>query len=127
MLVTTDDDGAVVGFVLAKSVEREANAFTPRTRRLDLDQIVVAHDHEGRGHGMALLRGIEALAGELAIDRIWLTVWTFNERAAALFARAGFVPMSQRMCRDTAVLRELAKPRSAPRGGPISSSEALTE
>lgn len=111
VLVTTDEGGAVVGYGLANTVDVQPSSFTSHGPRLDLHQIVVAQDHEGRGHGSALLRGVESLARELSIDHVWLTVWAFNERASSLFARAGYVPMSQRMCRDTA-----AVPHSGPFG-----------
>lgn len=52
-----------------------------------LADLYVAAPVRGRGHGLRLVRALEAEARTMGLDRLWL----FTSGAAALYAKAGWI------------------------------------
>jgi mycothiol synthase len=81
-----EDDGAPVGFCHFEDAAAGAS---------QIQGLVVAASHEGRGIGSALLaRAISSLANR-GRGRIELVTETSNERALRLYRRFGFEPMDE--------------------------------
>jgi RimJ/RimL family protein N-acetyltransferase len=54
--------------------------------------VIGAPDDTGRGYGSDALRAILAFGfGDLRLERVWLDVYDFNERARHVYERVGFV------------------------------------
>jgi RimJ/RimL family protein N-acetyltransferase len=63
-----------------------------RSRIADLHAVMLHPDHRGRGLGVEATRLlVRHLVFDLGYHRVQLEVYGFNERALALFERAGFV------------------------------------
>lgn len=63
-----------------------------RSRIADLHAIMLHSDHRGRGLGVGATRLlVRHLVFDLGYHRVQLEVYGFNERALALFERAGFL------------------------------------
>lgn len=80
-VVAEDDDGAVVGFALARRLGRRLGLIT--------DLYVVP---SARGHGLAtlLVRRVVARLRELGLDMVRLEVLATNDRARSIYAQWGF-------------------------------------
>ena len=80
-VVAEDDDGAVVGFALARRLGRRLGLIT--------DLYVVP---SARGHGLAtlLVRRVVARLRELGLDMVRLEVLATNARARSIYAQWGF-------------------------------------
>ena len=79
-VVAEDDDGAVVGFALARRLGRRLGLIT--------DLYVVP----ARGHGLAthLVRRVVERLRELGLDMVRLEVLATNARARSVYAQWGF-------------------------------------
>lgn len=86
----------VVGYVVLVVREFAAHAFGIARRVIDLEQIAVATDEQGKGVGDVLVAAARDFARERQIPEIELTVWAFNERARRFFSRHGFVAAYER-------------------------------
>ncbi len=93
----TEEDGVAIGYILAKVIEREDNAYSYAVRLLDVDQMSVNPEYRSMGCGDALMDAVFDLAKSLDIQRVILNVWAFNERAIAFYKRQGFAPRDIRM------------------------------
>jgi ribosomal-protein-alanine N-acetyltransferase len=80
------DEGAVVGYAIARTVEGEAELFN----------IAVAQNRRGAGLGTALLDAIIDASADLGAREMWLEVRVSNTAARALYERRGFVPQGVR-------------------------------
>ena len=80
-VVADDDDGAVVGFALARRLGRRLGLIT--------DLYVVP---SARGHGLAthLVRRVVERLRELGLDMVRLEVLATNARARSVYAQWGF-------------------------------------
>jgi RimJ/RimL family protein N-acetyltransferase len=82
--LVADASGELVGFLVA---------YRGHGRRIqhraDFAMAVVAA-HQGRGIGHRLLTALDAWAAEVGVSRLELTVMAHNERAIALYERAGY-------------------------------------
>jgi ribosomal protein S18 acetylase RimI-like enzyme len=87
VLVAEDERGRLVGFIHMCS---ESDFFTAE-RHAHVSDLVVARDGEGRGVGRALLEAGERWARERGYRLVTLNVFRDNERARALYERAGYV------------------------------------
>jgi [ribosomal protein S18]-alanine N-acetyltransferase len=63
---------------------------------MHLLNLTVAPEHQGQGHGQALLQRLVDHARTQAMAGIWLEVRVSNERAMGLYERDGFVRVNQR-------------------------------
>ncbi len=95
--VLTVEKIGVVAYLLLRVVDEPADTHQQARRVLKIEHIAVDREHEGNGYGSALLEHAKAVAREHSIDNLQLSVWSFNERAIALYERHGFTPASMRM------------------------------
>jgi GNAT superfamily N-acetyltransferase len=92
LLVAQRPIGAdAVGYALASPKPAPVNLAIDRI--LDIETVAVLPDARGKGIGAALMDAIRALAAELAIDHIQLSVRTANEGALRFYERQGFAPL----------------------------------
>jgi ribosomal protein S18 acetylase RimI-like enzyme len=90
-------DTAPAGYVLARVVDQPETALTFGARVVVLDEISVDPTARREGVGRALVNAVKALAADLDIDRIDLSVWRFNDEARAFFESQGFMPSTDRL------------------------------
>ena len=81
-----------LGYALCSLQTREASIFSPRVRRLMVDQIAVAPEARRQGHGRVLLQAARDLGRDLSVDEILLDTWEANHDAHAFFRAMGFQP-----------------------------------
>ncbi len=63
----------------------------PQDRRAALGIMIGEKEYWGRGYGTDAIRTLLRLAfGEMNLNRVWLTVHEFNERAIACYRKCGF-------------------------------------
>jgi RimJ/RimL family protein N-acetyltransferase len=84
VVLLADDDGAVVGYVEARSGHFRRNAHRATV------VIGVRASHGGRGIGRRLLEELDRWAGKHGISRLELTVMATNERAFGLYCKLGY-------------------------------------
>jgi ribosomal protein S18 acetylase RimI-like enzyme len=90
-------DGTPVGYVFAEVREREGNPFSHPLKVLGLDQISVNPEYRSQGIGEALMQQVYDVAIERGVDRVWLSVWSFNIDAIRFYERLGFDVLVVRM------------------------------
>ncbi len=81
-----DGEGAVLGYFVAM----------PGVDELHLLNLTVAPEHQGQGHGHALLTAVLADARGLPASRMLLEVRESNARARRLYAARGFAEIGRR-------------------------------
>ncbi len=103
------DDGDLVGYFVAM----------PGVDELHLLNLTVAPEHQGRGHGRALLRAVVGVAEAQAATRLLLEVRESNQRARQLYASHGFAELGRRRAyyparggREDAIVMSLALPEA---------------
>jgi ribosomal-protein-alanine N-acetyltransferase len=84
--VARDDEGTVIGYFIAM----------PGVDELHLLNVTVAPEHQGRGHGRALLEAVVAEARARAAVRLLLEVRESNLRAQRLYTSRGFAELGRR-------------------------------
>jgi GNAT superfamily N-acetyltransferase len=95
LFVAEDPGGERVGFLRLQKT-RDFFSGKPNCHVSDL---AVAEGHEGRGIGRALLDHAQAWAKKNRCALVTLAVFPGNERARALYERAGFGPDLLRMAK----------------------------
>ena len=122
VLVAESDEGAMIGYAVARQAPDEAPPCVTGEAPVELARIYVDHGWHGRGVGEALMRGIIERARERGGHTLWLGVWEHNPRARAFYARWGFrevgehpFPLGDDIQRDVLLARTL-DPREE-RGG----------
>ncbi len=90
--------GEVVGFVHV-TINLETRALFNQAKYGKIESVAVLPRQRGKGFGTALLQHAEAWAREHGCPEVRLNVWLFNERAANLYHRLGFTPMSMFMAK----------------------------
>lgn len=93
----------VVGYALTKETQRPATPFAHSRSFLELDQLAVLSSHQRKGTGRRLMEEVLDLARSLGLERVELTVMSFNEAAFKAHERVGFETVGVRMA--TAVHR----------------------
>lgn len=115
-----EQDGEPVGYAMLS--DTAAPAAVRATAPLQLARLYVDEDAQGRGVGGALMSEARAVAGGRGHDVLWLTAWTRNRRARAVYARWGFVDVGSTgfdMAGDPQVDRVLVLPLVMPRRAPV--------
>jgi ribosomal-protein-alanine N-acetyltransferase len=84
--VAHDDDSQVLGYFIAM----------PGVGELHLLNLTVAPEHQGRGHGRALLEAVVEVARALPVAQLLLEVRESNQRARQLYAVRGFAEIGRR-------------------------------
>ena len=79
-------DGGLLGYFVAM----------PGVDEMHLLNITVAPDHQGRGHGRAMLDALEARCRARHLPMLWLEVRAGNHRARAIYRRRGFAEVGLR-------------------------------
>lgn len=74
--------------------------YFSRERHGHLGILIVAEHGEGRGVGRALLAAVEAWSRERGYRFLSLNVFANNERACAMYERAGFSPDTVRYYKE---------------------------
>jgi diamine N-acetyltransferase len=90
-------DGEAVGYVQALIVVRPENVFTFALEYINIDQISVNPEHQGKGYGTQLTGYVFELARAKGISRVTLTVWMFNTQAIRFYEKLGFSRVLGRM------------------------------
>lgn len=90
-------NGEAVGNVYAQMVVRPENVFTYAMEYINIDQISVNPEHQGKGYGTQLTEYVFELARAKGISRITLTVWAFNAQATRFYEKLGFSRVLGRM------------------------------
>ena len=85
-LITVRQDDRVAGFALV----------APRTQTLELFHLAVDPDAWGRGLAAELLRAVDSQARQVGRANLELWVIDDNERAAAVYERAGWARTAER-------------------------------
>ena len=103
------DGDQPVGYAFARLVVEPPSALKHEARVLSLEEIGVAAATRGAGVGDALMHEVRNVATDLRVDRVVLSVWTFNAAAIRFYERLGYVNFQQRMA------LELERPSPRPR------------
>ncbi|MBO7403703.1 MAG: GNAT family N-acetyltransferase [Clostridia bacterium] len=94
-------DGEIAGFLFAWVRRLRDHRNMRDADILLLDDICVGERFRRQGVGHALFDYAQAAAEEAGCDRIELSVWSFNEDAAAFYRAMGLVPMTVKMEKKT--------------------------
>ncbi|HEX7130263.1 MAG TPA: GNAT family N-acetyltransferase [Rhodanobacteraceae bacterium] len=86
LFVAEDENGERVGFL---RLQKTRDFFSGKPN-CHISDLAVAHGHDGQGIGRALLGHAQAWAKQNRCVLITLAVFPGNERARALYERAGF-------------------------------------
>lgn len=95
LFIAEDDFGKAVGFLRLQ----ETRDFFSGNANCHISDLVVAHGHDGKGIGRALLDHAQVYAKHHRCALITLAVFDGNSRARALYERAGFGPELLRMAK----------------------------
>ena len=99
-IYVAEEDAQALGYIFCKMVERPETPFTYPNRFLQIDQLSVRPDAQGRGAGTALMDQVEKLARELGVSKIQLDSWDFNTKAHTFFEGLGFEKFDYRFWRN---------------------------
>ncbi len=90
-------DGTSCGYALCFLMEQSENAFQYSFNFLQLDQIAVLQEFQGKGVGESLVKAVESFARKNSIREIRLDHWSDNSKAAQFFGNSGFTHYNLRM------------------------------
>lgn len=101
VFVAQDGGGDLLGYSIGVQHQRPDNALIHGAFFVELDQVVVIPTARNLGVGRSLCTAVLDWADSIAVDRVELSTWTFNDNAHGLFERLGFAPTVIRMSRAT--------------------------
>lgn len=87
----------VIGCAIARLNEKPRNRWCYASRELSLEHIGVTPRHQRTGVGRLLWEAVRQTAVNEGVQRVTLTVWSFNSSARSFYAKAGFVPDYERL------------------------------
>lgn len=102
LLVAVDDDGDVVGMLVARHDEIGAIDLTPV---LHVTHLMVGPSQRRRGVGRLLLAAAVHVADERGLDHVLATAGSGSREANRYLARVGFAPLVVHRIATTSVLR----------------------
>ena len=85
-------DDEPVGYALFFLREPSSPFLQPSYRSVQLDQLAVLPEYQGRGIGGLLLDRVEQFCREKNVDRLQLSVWITNFSAREFYRKRGFEP-----------------------------------
>ena len=97
VMFVAESEGRIVGYLYGDVTPAMETSSTYAFPRFYIHHISVEPAHQGQGCGTALIEAAKAVARERGIPTLALSVWDFNHKAHAFFARHGFVDYNQRM------------------------------
>ncbi len=84
-----EEAGEILGFV-STTIN---NPDTWRlTKRVEVDNIFLAHTHRGKGVGKKLIEEVKKWSQDIQANRVFLTAFSQNKKAIAFYEREGFIP-----------------------------------
>jgi GNAT superfamily N-acetyltransferase len=89
--------GELVGCAIARLNEKPRNRWCYASRELSLEHIGVTPDHQRTGVGGLLWEAVRQTALDENVQRVTLSVWSFNKSARDFYVEAGFVPLHERL------------------------------
>ncbi len=91
-----EDDGKIVGVLLASEKPISSVPFIRKRKIMDLNSICVKEGFQRRGVGKSLLSFLEKVAKKQKFDAIILNVWAFNKSAIKFYESQGMVCTSMK-------------------------------
>lgn len=92
LLLVTEADGTVCGFVYATFVTEPATPVWDSRSYCKIEEITVDKALRGQGYGTLLMQKVRAEALAHGCPKMELNVWAFNAGACAFWTKQGFVP-----------------------------------
>ena len=87
-----EEDGAAIGYLVARLSERAENVFGRSRRWLEIDQIGVRPNWRRMGVARGLVDVVLQAAESEGIRDVELSSWVFNSEAQEAFRKLGFTP-----------------------------------
>ena len=88
-IVTAEEDGKVIGYMIAELREGEPHPHIKSIKTLYIDDLCVAEDYAHKGVGTALFKEAKRIGKSFRCERIDLNVWAFNESAIRFYEKMG--------------------------------------
>ncbi|MEK6606437.1 MAG: GNAT family N-acetyltransferase [Myxococcota bacterium] len=95
-----EEDGLVVGLVHATAFDTPEQPALVRTRRVHVDDLVVAPRARRRGVGRRLLRAAEDWGRQSGATQCVLTVWEGNDAAVRFYAAMSYRDLNRVLIRE---------------------------
>lgn len=89
--------GGLVGCAIARLNDKPQNRWCYASRELSLEHIGVTPNHQRKGVGRLLWEAVRQTAADEGVQRVTLSVWSFNTSARDFYTQAGFVPLLERL------------------------------
>lgn len=99
-LWVAESGGELVGCALARLDDKPENRWRFASRELSLEHIGVTPRHQRKGVGRMLWEAIRQTAVDHGVQRVTLSVWSFNTSARDFYTQAGFMPLHERLVLD---------------------------
>ena len=84
-----EEDGIILGQAIAYKRGYKDHPVFNDMEWLEIDDISVAPEAQGKGIGKALFEAMKQTALDMGLHHIELTVWAFNEKAKGFYEKMG--------------------------------------
>lgn len=88
-IITAEDDGKVIGYMIAEIVDGAGHPHIRAAKTLYIDDICVDKEYAHKGVGTALFEEAKRIGKESGCERIDLNVWAFNGAAIEFYKKMG--------------------------------------
>ncbi|MBR5283427.1 MAG: GNAT family N-acetyltransferase [Clostridia bacterium] len=92
-----EEDGIILGQAIAYKRGYKDHPVFNDMEWLEIDDISVAPEAQGKGIGKALFEAMKQTALDMGLHHIELTVWAFNEKAKGFYEKMGMRSRIDRM------------------------------
>lgn len=92
-----EEDGMILGQAIAYKRGYKDNPVFNDMEWLEIDDISVLPEAQGKGVGKALFEAMKQTALDMGLHHIELTVWAFNEKARGFYEKLGMRSRIDRM------------------------------
>lgn len=89
LYLVAEEDGILLGQAVAYKREYKDHPVFNDMSWLEIDDISVASEAQGKGVGKALFEAMKNHALELGLHHMELTVWAFNKKAYGFYEKMG--------------------------------------